>query len=426
MLESDALDDSNRLSGDTPAPSRWTEGISALRHRDFRWLWVGTFVSNIGSWAQKVATAWLIYHITNSETWLGIDAFASGIPTVLLLPWGGVVSDRVSRRTLLIWTNLVSAGLALILASLVFSDRLQVWHIVTISAMSGVVQALIVPASTSMLPAVVGEKDTANAIALNSLQFNVSRVLGPAIGGAFLVYLGAGWSFASNGVSFLVMVAALALIGSIPASTRKNETVRENLQSGLRFIKGHGNVRTLLSLVMIAAFFGTPMISMLPALAKSVLHRDATTYSLLLSSFGVGAVIAAAMVAIQSRRGPKPCRAVPYLTIFGLCLVAVPFQWPLPVSIALVAVGGFSFISTMVRLGTAIIHISPDEYRGRITSLQSLGFRLGQPLGSLAAGFLARALGLQIAFASFGFVMIVAVFLTRELSVSLRSHRLMP
>src|SRR5262245_42850636 len=146
-----------------------TDGLSALRHSQFRLLWLGTFVSNIGSWAQKVATAWLIYHITGSEAWLGIDAFASSIPTVLLLPWGGVVSDRVNRRSLLICTNVLSAGLAFVLALLVLSDRLQVWHIIVVSAVSGVVQALVVPASTAILPSLVGETDTANAIALNSL-----------------------------------------------------------------------------------------------------------------------------------------------------------------------------------------------------------------------------------------------------------------
>src|SRR5262245_878923 len=152
MLDSDALDDPARKPHDGRAHSRMTEGLSALRHRNFRWLWFGTFISNIGSWAQKVATAWLIYHITNSEAWLGIDAFASGIPTVLLLPWGGVVSDKVNRRNLLIWTNIASAVLAFTLAALVFTDRLRVWNIVLVSALSGVAQALMVPASTSIMP----------------------------------------------------------------------------------------------------------------------------------------------------------------------------------------------------------------------------------------------------------------------------------
>src|SRR6476619_3485649 len=141
MSDLEALDNAEFNETGASAESNLTQVFSALRHREFRLLWLGTFISNIGSWAQKVATAWLIYHITNSEAWLGIDAFASGIPTVLLLPWGGVISDRVNRRNLLIWTNVVSAALAFTLAALVFSDMLKVWHIIVVSALSGIVQA---------------------------------------------------------------------------------------------------------------------------------------------------------------------------------------------------------------------------------------------------------------------------------------------
>jgi predicted MFS family arabinose efflux permease len=426
MLDPESADDFESDEVFAAKNSKLTDGLSALRHREFRLLWLGTFVSNIGSWAQKVATAWLVYHITNSEAWLGIDAFASGIPTVLLLPWGGVVSDRINRRSLLIWTNLVSAGLAFVLAALVLSDMLQVWHIVVVSALSGVVQALIVPASTSILPTLVGERDTANAIALNSLQFNVSRVIGPAIGGATLIYLGASYSFALNGLSFLAMVAVLLSVTIVPAAKPAAESVGKNFRAGLQFVKEAGNIRTLLSLVMLAAFLGAPMISMMPALTKSVLHREASTYSLLLSSFGVGAVIAAGYVALRSGRSPKPCRAVPYLNIYGACLIAVAFQLPVPIVVLLVALSGFAFIGTMIRLGTAIVQATPDEYRGRVTSLQSLGFRLGQPLGSLVAGFFAHELGVQIAFWTFGALLIAAVFIARELSASLRMHKLMP
>jgi MFS family permease len=426
MLDSEAADNLESTDVLASTTSNLPHSLSALRHREFRLLWFGTFASNVGSWAQKVATAWLIYHITNSEAWLGIDAFASGISTVLLLPWGGVISDRVNRRNLLIWTNVISAGLAFILAALVFSDCLQVWHIVTVSALSGVVQAIMVTASTSILPSLVGEKDIANAIALNSLQFNVSRVVGPAIGGATLIYLGASYSFALNGLSFLVMVVALVLITTVPVAKPTSESVRDNFQGGLQFVKESGNIRTLLLLVMLAAFLGAPMISMMPALTKSVLHRDASTYSLLLSSFGVGAVVAAGFVALRSRSSPKPCRAVPYLTIYGVCLIAVAFNLPIALVVLLVAVSGFAFISTMIRLGTAIIQASPDEYRGRVTSLQSLGFRLGQPLGSLVAGFFAHEFGVQIAFWTFGVIMIAAVFVARQLSTSLRMHKLMP
>ena len=424
MLNPESPDDLNPHEVSATRHSRLADGLSALRHRDFRRLWIGTFASNVGSWAQKVATAWLIYRMTNSEAWLGIDAFASGIPTVLLLPLGGIISDRVNRRTLLIGTNIASAGLAFALAALAFTDTLRVWHIVVVSALSGVVQALMVPASTSILPTLVGEKDTKNAIALNSVQFNVSRIIGPAIGGLTLIGLGAAASFALNGLSFLVMVIALALIGAVPGAKLKNESVRDNFRGGLKFIRDAGNIRVLLVLVMLAAFLGAPMISMMPALTKSVLHREASTYSLLLSCFGVGAVVAAGFVALSGHSSPKPCRVVPYLIIYGVCLIAVAFQLPIGIVGLLVAISGFAFINTMIRLGTAIIQSTADEYRGRVTSLQSLGFRLGQPLGSLVAGFLASEFGVSIAFWVFGAAMIVAILIARQMSTSLRMHRL--
>lgn len=422
MLEPDSDENLESNEARESVFSKLAQGYSALQHRDFRFLWIGTFASNIGSWMQKVATAWLIYQITNSTAWLGIDAFAAGMPTVLLLPWGGVWADRLNRRSLLIWTNVLAALLAFVLAALVFSGRLQVWHIVAVSAFSGVIQSLMVPASTSLLPQLVGEKDTANAIALNSLQFNLSRVIGPAVGGIAFFHLGASWSFFLNGLSFLVLVVALAFISKLPPVDAVSESVSSNLRGGLRFVRQQRNIFTLLILVVVAALLSAPMISMMPALTKTVLHRDARTYSLLLSTFGVGAVVAAAVVALMSSRGAQPWLSLPSLVIFGICEIAVGFQLPLGVTVVLVAIAGFTFISTMIRLGTAILQGSPDEYRGRVTSFQSLGFRAAQPLGSLLAGFLAHGLGVRVAFWTLGALMIAASVIVGQIGTIHRSR----
>lgn len=424
MLDTGQADHIGHDNPPTAIPSSAIRRFGALRHRDFRRLWVGTFVSNLGSWAQKVAASWLIYRYTNSAAWLGIDAFTSGMSAVLVLPWGGVVADRFSRRSLLIWTNIASAVLAFALAALAFSDRLQVWHIIVASALSGIVQGLMSPASTSLLPTLVGDADTANAIALNSLQFNIARVVGPAIGGVALIRLGAPSSFVLNGISFVAMVIAVFLITDVPTVRSATESVWENIRGGLRFVGEARNIQTLLLLVMLAAFFGAPMISLLPALTESVLHREASTYAVLLSGFGLGAVIAAGLIATRVRQGPRPCRAVPYLMVYGASLVAVAFPLPSFFAFLLVALSGFAFINTMIRLGTALLQSSPEEYRGRVSSLQSLGFRLAQPLGSLAAGFVAHRFGVQIAFWLFGGFMIAAVLTARQLSTGLRTHQL--
>jgi predicted MFS family arabinose efflux permease len=387
---------------------RLAHAWSALRHRDFRWLFVGTFVSNAGSWMQKVATSWLIYQMTGSEAWLGLDAFASGFTTVVLLPWGGVVADRFDRRKLLIWTNVLSSMLAFGLAALRGTGLLHVWHIVAFSAMNGVLQSVMSPASTSLLPAVVGEKDVPNAIALNSLQFNLSRVVGPAAGGATLIYLGAAWSFALNAVSFLVLAVAFLVIRRVPPVKAKKESVIQSVKAGLTFVRHNAVVATMLLLVSMTALLGAPVVSLLPPLVKSVLHREASSYSLLLSCFGGGAVVAAVVSALLGK-GPMPWLALPALMVLGGGQVSLAFGGHFVWAAGLVTVAGFAFVGTMIRLGTAILMMTPDDFRGRVSSLQQICFRAGQPLGALLAGVVAQHLGIRAAFWTFGGVLLVAI-----------------
>src|SRR5665213_1267903 len=340
----------------------WGHAWSAMRRRDFRWLFAGTFVSNAGSWMQKVATSWLVYQMTGSEAWLGLDAFASGLTTVVLLPWGGVVADRVDRRTLLIWTNMISAALAFVLTGLRVTGLLHVWHIIAVSALSGVVQAVMAPASTSLLPAVVGEQDVPNAIALTAVQFNLSRVVGPAAGGATLLYLGASWSFALNGLSFLVLAAVLLIITTVPPVKAAKEAVLDSIKSGLRFVQGRRDIAIMLVLVTITAMLGAPVVSMLPPLVKAVFHKEASSYSLLLSCFGVGAVMAAAISALHSKKGPLPWLALPALAVLGVCQIGLSFGGPFNLAAVIIVVAGFMFVGTMIRLGTAILQSTPDLF----------------------------------------------------------------
>ena len=358
---------------------------------------------------QKVATAWLVYQMTGSEAWLGIDAFASGIPTVLLLPLGGVIADRIDRRTLLIWTNLILAILALLLAGLEAGGVLQVWHIIAVSAASGVVQSVMVPAGTSLLPKLVGEEDVPNAIALNSLQFNLSRVVGPAVGGVTLVYLGAAWSFGLNALSFIVLVLAFIFIKTVPPVPSSKESVWKSLKGGLMFVRDRSDLAMLLLLVVATALLGAPVVSMLPALVKMVLHREATSYSMLLSAFGAGAVVAGLLIAMLDKGSTRRWLTYLPLIVLGVAEAALGFGGSLWLATTLVAVSGLTFVGTMIRLGTAILQTTPDEFRGRVTAFQQMAFRAAQPLGALLAGTIARALGVPIAFWSFGLVLILCI-----------------
>jgi len=398
---------------------QWKNGWASLRHRDFRVLWAGTFVSNAGSWMQKIATAWLIYHLTGSQAWLGTDAFASGFTTVVLLPVGGVIADRLDRRWLLIWTNTACAALALVLALLSFAGVLHVWHIITVSALGGIVQAAMVPASTSLLPALVGESDVPNAIALNSLQFNLSRVAGPAIGGLTLVYLGAGWSFAINAASFLVLVAAFMLIRTVPAVPQGKLPLGRSLLDGLRFIRGRTDLIVMLALVAAIALLGAPVVSLLPALVKDVFGRQASSYSFLLTCFGAGAVVAAVASTLFGQRGSGLWAILLAFVIVGICQVAVLFStWSLV--IVLVFIGGFGFVGAMIRLGTEILQQTDDAFRGRVTSVQQICFRAGQPIGALLGGFIGQAWGVRVVFSVFGGVCVAVAVLTAAINATRR------
>lgn len=386
-------------------PHTWPVALQPLEHRAFRLVWTGTLVSNAGSWMQRVAMGWLVYVFTGSATWLGIEAFAAGIPAVLLLPFGGVIADRVDRRKLLIVANLANAGLAVLLALGWWSGLLRVWHIVAASFLSGVVSSAMVPTSQSLLPAVVGEDHVPGAIALNSVQYNVARALGPALGGVALAWGGPGWCFLINGLSFLAMVGVFAIIRDIPKPQISRQPILSGLREGAHFIWERADLRLALLLVGLLALGGAPMVSMLPALAKDVLHQGAGAYSILLTSFGVGA--AAVGVLLTLRPALKNAARLIFTTVLlvGLCHMGLPWSGPFPLAVLLVGLAGGCFVGAMIELGTSLLLRTPDMFRGRVSSMQQMVFRAAQPLGGLLAGLLAARTNVSVAFLVFGGVL---------------------
>ena len=230
-------------------PHRWPVPLQALEHRSFRTLWLAIFVSNAGSWMQRVATAWIIYTMSESAMWLGIDAALTGLPTLLLLPLAGVLADRVDRRVVLSITNLVNALLAVALAVLWWSNSLTIWELLSVSFLSGVVAAFAAPASQSLIPTAAGEDHIPTAVALNSFQYNVARAIGPAVGGLALTGLGAGWCFLLNALSFLGVLGAVVLQPKVPPVNAVKPSIPDSLRQGLAFIRDRKDVRHLLMLV---------------------------------------------------------------------------------------------------------------------------------------------------------------------------------
>jgi len=393
-------------------PSAASNHWGAFRVREFRIVWVGTLVSNAGSWMQKIVTAWLLYQVTRSEAWLGIDAIASAIPTILLLPLGGVVADRFDRRQILIWANLIGAALSFGLAILNVTGELGVTHIILASIINGTIQAVAVPTVTSLFPDLVGDENLSSAIALQSVQFNLSRIAGPVAGGIVLAYFGATWSFALNALSFVFLAGAFAMLKRCPQTANEAAPIGRSLWQGLKLVRRRPAVAAVLAVITATALLGAPLISMLPAVANNILRQDASTFSVLLSCFGVGAVVASLGVAALGTR-LRARRAVTLaVLVLGLCQIQVAMGGAVWLVASVIGLAGLCFVGTMICLGTEILLAVPDNFRGRVSSFQQICFRTAQPLGSLVAGVLATWKGIGFALVCFGMLLLATGLLT--------------
>jgi predicted MFS family arabinose efflux permease len=389
----------------------WRRAVAALHYRSYRYLWAGALLSNVGSWMQNVARDWLVYQLggASGKFWLGLNALAEGLPLVLLLPLGGVLADRFSRRTILITVSVISALLAVGLAVLTVSGHLRGWHIVAFTAAVAAMDALRIPANQSLLPDLVGRDDVPNAIALNSMQFNLSRVTGPALGGLALVTLGPAWSFSLNALSFSGVIIAVLLMRNLPVRAPRRESLRRTMGQGVAYIRSRADLMTMMLLVVVGGTLAAPVTKMLPALSRDFYGRDEAGFAVLLSCFGIGAVLGAALLAVRSHRDPTPWRAFPILMGLGVCQIAIAFNGVYEIGLLLVGLAGLLFIGAMVRLNTAVLHSTPAQVRGRVAGFQALAFRIGVPVGGLLAGWIGQTLGLMWAFLGFGLAMLVIV-----------------
>lgn len=389
----------------------WPRFAAALRFQDYRRLWTGALISNVGSWMQNVARDWLVLQLggVTGNLWLGLNAFAEGVPLLLLLPLGGVLADRFDRRRILIITNAFNAVLALGAALLTVLGMLRGWHILALTAGTAAMDALRIPANQSMLPDLVDHDNIPNAIALNSMQFNMSRILGPALGGMTLMWFGPAWSFSFNGLSFIGVIIPLAMLRRRPTSRSGRETMLQSLRQGAGYVLGRRDLLVMLLLVITGGFLAAPVTKFLSAMSQQVYHRGETGFTMLLSCFGVGAVIGAVLMAARSERRPTPWRAFPILMGLGLCQIAMAYNPYFPLALALVMLCGMCFIGTMIRLNTTILQTTPHAMRGRAASFHVLAFRLGMPLGGLLAGVISHTYGLRVVYLAFGLAMLVIV-----------------
>ena len=392
------VDPAGGLAGDSEAAAARTSPLlrtfRAFTYRDYRLLWAGAFLSSVGTWMQEVAQNWLILTMTGSAFLLGLDAFLGDAPFLAFSLFGGVLADRVDRRRILLLSQLVQLSSAFLLAGLILGGAIQVWIILTLSFVVGLAQSFGGPAYQALVPTLVDKKDLGNAVALNSIQFNLARVIGPVLAGIAFYKLGAAACFGLNGLSFLAVIAALLALkrGALDRGVGKPEPMLESLKAGLRTVRDDKALRGLIGLSFVGSFCAMPLVTFLPVFAQKVFHRDAKGYSALLAAFGIGAVLGAIAVAGVGHVRRKGILAVAMQMTFGALMLAFALSRAIVLSYAILFFAGAALMVVFAMFMTLVQSNVEDRLRGRVVSVYSLAFRGAMPLGNLVAGFLAALL----------------------------------
>jgi MFS family permease len=392
--------------------------FSALRHPNYRLFWWGALVSLTGSWMRIAAQSWLVYDLTGSPFMLGTVTMINTLPTMLLGLLGGAVADRSEKRYLLIGTQGVFMVAAAAMAVLTLTGRIEVWHILALSAVSGIAAALDMPARQSLIPHLVEREDLMNAIALNSAAFNGSRIVGPVLAGLIIDQLGGragpGWSFAINAVTYLGVIGALAMIPVISRpAVAGSQNVLLDVREGVTYAWSQPALRTLLGLLTVAGVFGLSFMVLMPVVARDVLNVPARGFGFLMTASGVGATIG--VLAVASSRPARPWTAIMgTFTAFVVSLAAFAASTVYALSLALMVVVSGTITAYLSLSNTTIQLVVPDELRGRVMSLYILAFFGTAPLGGLIIGALASALGAQVALLICAAVCGVAAVLVRS------------
>jgi MFS family permease len=365
--------------------------VRALRNHDFRLFWSGNFLSNIGTWMQNVAQSWLVLTLTaNSAFWLGVVGFAGSIPFLLFTLFGGVIADRADKRRLLLVTQTAMMILAFILATLTWFKVITVWEVVVLSFLNGMAMAMNAPSYQALVPRLVPREDLTNAIALNSAQFNTSRILGPTLGGYAMALFGMAGNFFLNGLSFLAVLWALMRIKYPAEEEREHPGLFDSLRQGFSYVRGDAQMHVLVWMTSAVSFLAVPFITFIPYFARMQLRVGEAGLGWLLAASGFGAVMGAVTVAASGvirHRGRVVVIAgfFFYAAIIGFC-----YSHVFALSAAFALVEGYSAILMISCFNIALQHLASDEMRGRVMSIYATSFLGLPPLGALMAGELSR------------------------------------
>jgi len=378
----------------------------AFRYRDFRIMWLGACVSTVGTFVQQFAQSWLVYDLTKNAFYLGLDLFLGQLPIMLFSLVGGVFADRLDRRRMLLASQYIQMACAFVLAALFATHTVHVWHILTLSSVVGIGQSFGGPAYSALLPTLVGPEDLANAISMNSIQFNLARIVGPTLGGLAYTVFGAAWCFALNGISFVAVIISLIVIKVAFVASKTNTSIVKSMKEGIRFIRDREGLAPLVALAFSSTLFGFSLTGFLPVIVQTVFHKGPGTYELLLVSSAAGSICGALIVASLEKLKGQGRLAV--LALFALGVATASFavsKWVV-LSCFLIFLAGAAVMTSAALMLSLVQLIVVDSMRGRVMSVYNLAFRAGIPLGALILGKLIPVLGVSTSLAGFGMCLV--------------------
>ena len=393
-IEADAREIKREFTAPASPRSRVATAVRALRHRNFQLFFAGQLISLIGTWMQTVAQSWLVYRLTGSTLLLGTVGFAGQIPVFLVAPIGGVVADRTNRHRVVIATQTASMVLAFILAVLTLTHRIQVWQIMMLAAGLGIVNAFDIPARQAFLMDMVGREDLMNAIALNSSMFNGARILGPAVAGIVVAWVGEGWCFFANAISYIAVIAGLLMMKiKHPVNLANEGSPVEHIVEGFRFVLDKTPIKAILLLLGLVSLVGMPYSVLMPVFASQILHGGARELGMLMGATGVGALLGA--LTLAARVGVRGLGRLIAICAggFGASLIFFSFSHLFWLSMVLLVPVGFTMMVQMASSNTLLQSMVPDQMRGRVIALYSMMFMGMAPFGAFFAGAVAHRIG---------------------------------
>jgi MFS family permease len=402
------------------------QATRGLRHRNFRLFFMGQGISLVGTWMTRLATSWLVYRLTESALLLGLVTFSGQIVSFALQPLTGVWAERFDRHKIMIWTQFAAGLQSLVLATLTLTHVINLWQIILLSVIQGVINAVETPARQAFVFDMVDNReDLGNAIAINSSMQNGARLIGPAIAGVVIAIVGEGWCFFLDGVSYLPVVASLFMMRLKPAPARTDtKSIFEQMREGLDYVRKSRAVRSILILFALTSLMGYPYSVLMPVFATKILHGGPNTLGLLMGASGLGALISA--LSLTMRTSIKGLSRVIQIAsgLLGLSLILFGLSTHLWLSVGLLVIVGYGLIQTATASNTIIQSIVPDNMRARVLSYYAMAFFGSAPLGSLLSGIIAEVIGAPLTIIGTGvFCLFGCLWFTFEIPKMKAAHQ---